>query len=170
MPPASLALLERLVPPDPSETPSVHTYGNVCQCVVSLPGPPHSSRSLLLSSSVDNPVSIHLLQCLSMSCLFVWSSPLAHSSLLSSSFDNSVSTDPLQCLSAPSYSPPPLLRLFPLTTSPVQPSVVSIIVCICHCLSVPPHSWWCGFFLACEDFGRMFDHSFPVYTFFGNRN
>ena len=23
-----------------------------------------------------------------------------------------------------------------------------------------------GFFLACEDFGKMFDHSFPAYTFF----
>ena len=23
-----------------------------------------------------------------------------------------------------------------------------------------------GFFLACEDFGRMFDHSFPACTFF----
>ena len=24
----------------------------------------------------------------------------------------------------------------------------------------------CGFILACEDFGRMFDHSFPAYAFF----
>ena len=28
-------------------------------------------------------------------------------------------------------------------------------------------AWWCGdLFLACEDFGRMFDNSFPACTFF----
>ena len=42
-------------------------------------------------------------------------------------------------------------------------------VCVCVCVhNTRANEWevYDGFFLSCEDFGRMFDLSFPAYAFF----
>ena len=39
----------------------------------------------------------------------------------------------------------------------------TLYMCICMCCT---YGWGGGFFLVCEDFGRMFDNSFPACAFF----